>query len=804
MAQDLDTGLLQYQQGTTFPVIIWKVIVRTPPPSDLDLDYQDHDLTERLMNEPNIQDAADYRENLTYINEIGVKLNNSDKFLTNESETGIFDTDVPIEIFLEGYLDVDGGEDFPIKKFTGWLDRGRMKTDSVKLNVEVVAYSYFGKGEKVSGKNLFGQYFDGNGLILFNTGMWVRDAAISGKNLKIGLHTIQTRIDSGDKQARLDDGPWTNIINGETILQNIDNTQQIKVYQALSMISDRESKIIVSEEGQTYPNTLLYNVSLFDLMKLSFKSIGISQWYIQPYEIKTYDDRKVLSFYEVPVSESDYQPVSCITSDGEYQLFIGLRNKVLKKDMLTQEMTEIFDGGINTATQVRKLIYDESIDTIFVFICDLLGFLDRIEMFVVSTGFGQTLFLNQGPKFTLGKPGNSFHYIKSLQQFVFVFYDQDASIPGIATLTLNGVITTILTDSAIAYEGFNLLYETEDDTFFFFIKVISGIPKLYRIDYTGSWSAAAYKIDFYISQTGDLVSTEGVPFYYESKLFLREYPGGEAALYSVTGNSFDVSFNPNDYLLLAPREHENKLFVLVYKASPFTSKIGYLSGGVLTLTSDEIKGLFYNFVGGDLFRMCVTKNYKGFEVLNIQSVEPNLLMRYSEWYNLCLTGEVDFTENTIREAMTELANTFLGYVKVTNDKKGFFVARSEYDSSDTLIFKKDFNKERTGERVSNEVYDLVKISNENATKQYGNESLLDPRILTRDLQFAPDEMIIDLAKYFYEYYSVARKIIKVKYPPTFYNYESLDKADMSDYGYGEGIIHKVSPKKSSCEFEVLI
>jgi hypothetical protein len=800
--KQLDLNIEPYQEGTQVPSIAWKVILRTPPPSGLDLEFLDRNVSEKLMNEPNITDATDYRENLTYINEIGIILNNEDGFFTNSSLTGILDTDEPIEVFLDGYFDVLGGSAYPIRKFGGWINRNRMKIDGVKKTCEAIAYSYFGKSELISGKVLGTRHFDSHGLILFNTGLRVTTAAVTGKFLKVGVHTVETRFD-GVRQARLDDGEWTNVGNGtEVELPNEGDIERLKVYSDyLNFIAGQSSKIIVRNTGEQYPYILYYNGSLFEIVRNIYSELGFTDDYIQPYEIKTHDDRKVLSFYEIP--DNSYSEVGSITSDNDNRLFIGIKNNLWLRDMTLQKYTLIYDGGVSPNTSITRLLIDEALNMIFVYLTDGGGTLDKIVKVNLSDNSSEVLFTNTGTYYCLGKIGNTFHYIKSLQVFIFTFLKLDNST-GIAELDLDGNITEILTDSEVAYDLFSLVYETDDELFFYYIKLVSNVPKLYRISYESGWGAQSYLIDFYISQTGQLFETRGTPFYYESKIFVRESPAGDSAIYNVTTNSFDTSFNTDEFQLLSPFEFENKLYVLIHKPAPFTNKIGYISNNAIVVLSDNLDLSVPTYIGGDLFRMCITRNYKGYNILNILSTQPNLLFRYSEWFNLCVRGEADFTEQTLRTVLTDLANTFLGYIKITADKKAYFVSRSEYENSGELTFKMLYNKTRTGERVYSEKYDRVEISNGTKQKSFGNEQLLDPKILRKNTKYIIDEFVIDLAKYFYDYYSVTRKIIKIKYPPTFYNYESLDIGNLTDYGLGTGLIHKVAPKKNECEFEILI
>jgi len=792
----LDPSLLQYREGYSVPALCWKVTLRFPPPTESS--PEDIDISGRLMNEPNIVDSSDYRENLTYLNEVTMKLNNEDGYLSNEAGTGKLDTEQDVEVFIDGYLDVLSGDNFLIRKFGGWVDFNRNKTDAVRKTIDVTAYSYFGKLERISGKVLSTQRFDSNGLILPRAGLWVRDAAITGKFLKLGLHQVETRLDGSTRQAKLDDGVWTNVINGETVLQNGDNTQHLKIYQNNTMVPDITAKVIVREYGQQYPKTMYYNASLFEIVRQAFAEIGISDTYVQPYEIKTFDDRKVLSFYEIP--DNKYSAVACLESDKDKRLFVGIQNKAWVRDMTTQKYTLIYDGGTNPNTEIRRLLLDDTNELLFVYLFEVSGVLSKLIKCNLSNGDIDIIFENTGPYFALTQIGNTMHYIFARQVFVFTYFH--ATGKGIAELDINGNLSIILTDNDLSYDGFSLIYEN-NDIIFFYLKIISNIPKLYKVEWDTTWSSPVYLIDFYISQTGVLSQTQGTPFYSESKIFMREYPNGDPAIYDVSGNAFFTNFNPDDYSILSPVESGDKLYVILYKQSPFTNKFGYIKNNTIYTLSENLDLEIPAWIGGDLFRACFTKNYKNFSIFNVISTTPNLLMRYSEWFNLCLRDEVDFTDNNLREVITNLASDFLGFARVAPTKQAYFVSRQEYESGSTLTFSK-YNKERSGERIYSEKYDVVELKNSTTTQRYGIDYLFEPKIFTREMNYIIDELLKDLAKYFYDYYSVIRKIIKINYLPGFYNYEPLDKANLSAFGVDEGIIHRVAPKKASCEFEILM
>jgi len=170
-------------------------------------------------------------------------------------------------------------------------------------------------------------------------------------------------------------------------------------------------------------------------------------------------------------------------------------------------------------------------------------------------------------------------------------------------------------------------------------------------------------------------------------------------------------------------------------------------------------------------------------------------------------GEYDTSGKTIRGVLQEIANNYLAYIKIGPDKKGYFVKRSNYKSSAQLVIKPEYVKGRITERLYNDKYDSVRVNALGTVKEYGDMNI-DKQQLQATLDLIPPDYAKDFAKYFLDYYATARKLMKIKYLPTMFEYVSLDEADLSALysggGVVEGVIHKAAPGKVEAEFEVLI
>lgn len=805
----LHSSLEVYKEGYSVPSINWKVILRLPPPSDDDSGPQDYNVSERLMNEPNIIDSADYRENLTYINEVSLKLNNEDGFLSNDSGTGKLDSEEEVEVFIDGYFDVDGGSDHLIRKFGGWLDVNKNKPDAVNKTIDITAYSYFGKAERVNGYNLTTRYLDNNGLILYTVQLWITDAAISGKELQKGVHYVYTKFDDMPR-AKLDDGEWVVLTVGmESELKNADETQSVMVfYDGFSDPSEEErvSTIIVKEIGQ-YPETFFYYGTVKEIIKKCFDEIGITNQYIERFEISTYDSRKIVSgSNRVDDTNGFFVPAS-IASNGDNLIYVSgaftgspNKNQIWEYNYTTDEIRLIYETTLNNNTK-HKLIWEPDDEYLIAFIDNKEEDEERgfIQRFTITEYGASYTTLIEDSQFDTVNPYYRFHYSPFLKKFLFIGMDSGNKV--IFEMDLNGSKSIIETDSNIELNGACWIYDKATVVEFYYIKNVSGIRKVYKKSFSGSWGAATYVLDWF--DNADYNYWYPYQFSYEEKIYLSNFE--ETRLYDRSGNSFSSDLNPANTKFYSPFEFDNKIYILTYNSVTDVQKVATISSGSLSFASNNI--LPYDIIKhpSTLGFQHITSfiNIDEENSLAVLSKYPALMLRFDSKVTPFIEGEYDTSGMTVRDVMQELANEYLAFVRINAYKQGFFVSRSIYETTDTVEFKK-FNKERIRERVYNEKYDRVEVTNSRDVTAMFGELGINTNVLKMDLNHTPDDFVKDMAKYFYDYYSTSRYLIKFKYLPTFYNWEVLDKADMSEFGLGTGKIHKVAPKKSICEFEILM
>jgi len=798
--QALHADILAIQESQSVPSIAWEVVFK--------INGMDYDVSDRLMTgDPGIIDSADYRENLTYVNELSLKLNNEDGYITNQSGTGVLDVDIDseIEVVISGYFNVAGGIDHKIAKYGGWIDLKRLKPNFTEYYCEVGIYSYLGLGDYVSAANITTQYFDTNGLILWSTGLWVRNANITGKVLKLGIHSIETKTEEG-YFARLDDGEWVEITPGaaaEYTLSNIDDSQQVTIYfySLYEFVTDAISYIVVTEEGEQYPQTFYYYTEIRTVIKEAFKYLKITNTSIERYDIPTYDERKVLSIMKTMLGDMITDAAS-VVSDGEYKFFISVAtpsptnlNQIWYYNSNTEVLEKIYETGVNTFTK-HRLVYEPTLNYLFAFYSNPEedednGMLQAINL---SNNSYQTIYTNAGLE-------NADVYIRFLYyaaETCFFLIQSD----GIDMISNNGAVSRVLNDSGIETNGMSFIYEDYINlvVWLYYTKNDSGTRKVYRVN-PSEPGTPEYIADFFTNS--DYNNYYCTPFYSEGYVLLI-HNNNVLKKFTLDGHFSDISLGGLEIYSLF--EYAERMYCFLQSSDLTDKRIGYITNSGLEIESGNINDVRLFKINTNWIaqrqKLCQFKNINNEYDLALISNRPGFLFRWSKWVTPFIYGEFDYTSKTIRELLQETANNYLGFIRVSYAKVGQFISRDSTLSNNSITIQKKYIKDRSAERVYSEKYNGVKVSNGTVDAYYGNRAV-NAKTLSLDLQFVADEIVMDMAKYFYDYYQILRKLFTIKYIPTFYNYDAIEKANLSELGLGIGKIHKLSPKESVLELTIM-
>ena len=789
-----------------------------------------HNVSERLMNKLNIVDSSDYQENLTYVNEITLELNNEDGAMTNSAGTGLLDVDpdAVIECEVYCYMDDDISRDTRVKKFGGWLECNRVKPDDVKQTMSVSAYSYFGKAERLSGLNLVTRYFDSNGLILYNTGLFITRANISGKFLKNGIHTIYHRNAEGGVagEVKLDDGDWIAVnFASLTIVSNKDGSQQVEIGIAITSLgAEGESRVVVKNEGDQYPYTYYFFGSAVDIIKKCFEVMGVNNMQVDDIEIPSHNGRRVLSWMPNFPGQNFFGYPNCIVSNGTDRIYLSITTTTLAGADLVYEIWEVnlTNKTFNKRYSTNLVYFDKDQRNQLELSEDgsrLYAYFDSIveDTFVIK--FNTTNWDSiKYPIDTNKYDWSSVHLVAKGTggQVIFCGEDLDTGNKHVYVMKLGdtdepGEIISVYQDNTIDPFAFQHVYYDGDDTWFYFVEEVSvGTWYLRRLKWLGGnvWDYEEVALFPVGTHPGNV---RGYSYITKDRLALLSYGDDKAHIVSHTAKTITGNICPANWRLFSgweePVGSDRKLYVMSQEADVGSEeKLAYIYNDEFHFEENIPDGIRL-IRGVDSVRknarFCDAVDGSGNKIMLLASQYPGMLIRYANTFVPTIFGEYNTDGKTIRQVMQDIANNYLAFVRVDVNKKGFFIKRSTYSSSKTLKLKKDYIRSNIGEVIYSQKFDYVTVKTKNAIASSGDKAI-DNKGKDVTLDLIPDGYAEDFAKWILQYYSKERRMKTFQYLPTYYEHEALDKVDMIELGIGStGRIHSIAPTETEINLKVI-
>lgn len=790
-----------------------------------------HDISERLKKEPNVVDSSDYKENLTYVNEIALNLNNDDGVIHNIAGTGLLDVaqDTVIECEVFCTIGVGARSDLRAKVFGGWVDTKKIKPDAVNEAVTVVVYSYFGKAERLSGLNIVTRYFDSNGLILYNTGLFVTRANIPGKILTNGLHTIEIKQEEGQLigLARLDDGEWIPVDYPDyTILSNRDNTEQIEIGAALTEHgAEGESPIIVKNQGEQYPYTFYYFGSATDIIKQCFELIGCTSYEVDEFEISSFDGRRLLSWMPNFPGQNYFGFPNCIVSNGTDRIYLSITTTNQSGADLDYEIweinltTKLFGKRYSTtlpwydkdkrhqlelsADGSRLFAYFKNpLDDAFVQKFDTNNW-DRFSYTIDDDTYewGQTHLIRRGNGGRIIFCGE---HIPTGNKHVYIMTLGDTDDPG--------EIISVYQDNTIDPSSFQHVYDDGEDIWFYFVEKTGPTTWwLRRLKFdpdTNTWDyeeVAQFPID---THPGNV---RGYDYQSKDKIALFSYGDDKAHFIRHTAKTISGNLCPEGWSLYSgweePEGSNKKLYCIAQLSDvPSDEKLSYFDDETFVFSETSPEGINL-ILGADPVRkqdkFCTAVDGSGEKIIVLTSEYPGMLIRYSNTFIPTIFGEYNTDGKSVRDILQEIANNYLAFIRIDENKKGYFVKREDFSSDKSMAIKKDYVKGNVRETLYNEKYNYVRVTTRNNYAEYGSKHI-DNKALEVSLDLIPDEYAKDFARYFHAYYSIARNLYSFKYLPTYFDMRALDKVNLTNIGIAsEGRIQYISPREEELELRVI-
>ena len=765
-------------------------------------DGSSFDITERVMNDFAPVLSTDYRRNMTYVNELMLECNNED---------GYFDT-VLINEKIEVVISYSYPEQKDFNRFGGFIDKSRTKKDSVLKKVELYAVSYIGELQTTPGGYLTTKYFDGNGMILYNIGVWLVTANVTGYMLKNGFHTIETQEGGTVGQARLDDGDWYAInYTTPTIIYNALKTQAVEIFSSLSSIKYGKQTIIVKNEGEQYPETYFYFASAFDIAKKCFELINCSEIEITEFTIHNNDGTNMLSV--LPNIINYVGKLLSMVSNGDDKIYISIE---VKCDYGTDLKYQLWELDIPSATY-RKIFettmgygdYANSYELILSKNKRFLYFFSRTDYsssitvikFDLSNEFSQSYGFIDRTIYDY----TYLEYIDYLDVFVFAARKISSGNKYIVELYVDHeysepIITEKIIVPGLAQDGFSKVYEVNSEVWFYYI-IVNDIYRRKRG--ATNWEDETL-IGTYPSFMGGIINCNASQFTEEGKILVYRLSAAAALFIDVVNNTISGNIIPAGYYIASGFESNGRMYVVAYGVDK--EVIGYYQDDIFTIenTVDGRINLLKNDVPYTKKKRIAEIVYNNETIRILSSSFPSVFLIHSNYFIPAIFGEYDTGSTNLYDVLQEIANNFLAYFSVDPDHKGTFISRKETSISSELTWvtlNTDYRASNTEEKLYNDKYDRVKITAGDTIEIYGDMAIT-AKELSIPLELIPPEYAKSFARYFYDYYNVKRKLIDISYLPHVYYLNPLDEINIEDVG--SGIIHKVEPKKNECNLEVII
>lgn len=671
--------------------------------------------------------------------------------------------------------------------FSGFVDNteGQLDYNYQENTIAFSVYTADDAGSRMSALRVNTQYIntsiDGagtSGLILPRiSGVFVKDANIFGYVLKAGMHELTYKYNGGTEQMKLDDGDFVALptSDGTALLANGDNTQKIQVYvdvSALSNAGEIVDYVIVQNEGDILPRQPYYGLSIQTYVRKLYEQIGITDIAYDTLQFETWDGRKVISFYDTPPEDvAVLGPRTCVVSDGT-SLWVSAGNKIYKKNVQTGVYT--LKHTLPSGKYVVKLIFNSRTSDLWILYGALTVFNDapniitNIKYFNIISETSSAIYTLAGGD-TNSKMAELLDYQYSVGNYKYGIVLVDASF-------CEFISAATMTNQTLYTNAENtLLYKFTSKKFHFFT---NEVPDVYIREFEVQDS------------TGNFIDNGNIgnP--------LNEYELGMPSVYNL---------------------NENKIYfeTVVYGLRYWTP--GAASSSTITNTRIGLIEIFFIFGGNTYATYRTTTRDDGYEYFfKLQTTGETLanetaismkretsesagvmygidtlgrLFRYSQVAQMYFKN-ASLEDSDVRSALNGSLTGYNLLGTISPHKKAGIYRRSDdggnIQTSGNIIALDNTNIVSINEIKNNyPKVGLVEVSNGKITHTY-NGTNFDSQVLSDIKRFPvsnsllPDDLIKDLAYYFYQFWNKSLKVYNVQTNIASMEYEVFDAADI-DY-----------------------
>lgn len=678
--------------------------------------------------------------------------------------------------------------------FSGYVDKtaGGIQYHESTDTVDFTAYTAQDIGYRIAAENLTTQYIataingTDNGLILENIpGVYVLDANIAGFVLPLGVHTIEYRYNEGTPAL---------YFKGDSALIAGDNTtytltdpsfnQKIKLYVKETdwlPQEDKTDKVIVTTEGATLPQNWFKTVSVAWMLRECYRHMGITEVYMQSLDYPVAPGQSVtekISYLDVAAPTiSPTSPRQAMTTDAT-DLYIGVAGRVYRRNMTPGFTYGTYDLLIDLVEEgdvnpfILKLMYNARNDHLWLYYIDAAGAKVRRYDFLADPPLSASVLLNAintrtreytVELFDYNYSGSSWHYS-------IVYVDTDVGVREIdgATLGISLVMASVVPSRRFITD--------------FMHQMASGIIRVTSLNTTSEWgyeeiqldSSNVWQLNSPFGHDGSFGAGYKLAAYnpVTDAIYFHEDPIGDIYYHTPTNATFvPVYFLTGDAAGIYTIQFDGVDAVYAGVRSSGSTLDG-ISVGLVKITGltqvdiATVGDVFYGTFAGTPRGIVVCRIGNNAYGLNsdgkIWSYGPTLQM----WVK-----SADFENMSVSDVVNELLTNYNIAATISSTKKAYVLPRG--NASGTAL--------TTGNSIAITVDDATDISEtigyapkaalveiDNGTVRrtyngtaYNREVLTDAHKVSKQGTYIPDELVPDLAYYFYQFFKTERHLYRI-------------------------------------------
>lgn len=681
-------------------------------------------------------------------------------------------------------------------KFAGFIDcrEGQLNYNNADDTITFTVYTAEDIGSRISVLNVNTQYInpdiDGagtDGLILPEIkGVFVQDANVSSFVLKKGLHTLVYQYNAGTEQMKLDDGDFISLpgSDGTVDLVNGDGDQKVTLFVDVSQIpnsTELTDYIIVATAGDTLPRQPYFGVSIGFYLRKLYEQIGFTNSNVtnDTLQFATNDASAKYSYYDVPPQDiSKTGAIYAMVNDGTY-LYIGIGDTVYKRTMSNDSYSVLTTKSSYT---VAKLWFNDRNGTLWIWYEGASTNYVRIYHFIGGTyddvDVTSTSAFNAADVIDYNYSGGSWIY--------GLVYTDNGGNHDIHFVDNGGTDTQLYTAADLTGPGtgagaqYDFLVVTGNTVYFQIEKDGDVNMTKIHVNASGLWENdhALYTMTFYIAGGGTKL-TQFALHAAEGKLYgyldgtsnvIKALTLSDGTIATVetlaSGSSIDSMVYYNSQIYAAIVKYDVRAVI--------TKTLYSLDAGAATLlASDAITSTSYRnltVMGGVLYGVDIERR----------------LWRYSATLQMYIKRSG--TEDTdVKSMINQCLGAYNLLGKTSSHKKAAIYRRGNdagaiqtSGNSITLNATNIVNAEKIQNAYPK--IDWVEISNGTVTHSYDGTNFdtavfSDVKSFKMTNPLLPDEVIKDVAKYFFAFWNISHQVYKIYTNIAAMQMEIFDDAD---------------------------